>query len=360
MAASFVGQYTARRRTARCSRGVQNRLHCRSFHRLKERNLDIRFKRLALVALTTLASAASAQEWPAKPIRVVVPYTPGGVAEAIFRPMAPGIEQRLNQRLYIDNKPGADGTIGTGDVARAAPDGYSILLAPTANYAVTQHMYRNLGFDPLTSLDPVGTLCEAPLIITVSGNVSSKNLKEFIDLIKANPGKYNYGSPGSGSPAHLTMAQISQSTGNSMVYVPFKGTAPLVLAMLSGDVHVSTYSLTAVAGQLKAGKMRALAITSAQRMADIPDVPTTAEAGFPQYNGTNWWVVSVPHGTPARIVDRLWGELRVALGEPEVRRRINETGHVVTPKNPAETMAFLKAESARYKKIVEDGKITAD
>jgi tripartite-type tricarboxylate transporter receptor subunit TctC len=313
----------------------------------------------AVTLLLGVAFSASAQEWPAKPIRLVVPYTPGGVSEVIFRAMSPGIEARLGQRFLIENKPGADGNIGTGEVVRATPDGYSLLLAPTANFAVTPHMYKDLNFDPLTGLDPVGLLVEAPLILTVSANVPARSMKEFIDFIRANPGKYNYGSPGSGSPAHLTMAQISQQAGNSMVYVPFKGTAPLVLAMLSGDVHISTFSLTAVAGQLKAGKLRALAITSRQRMAEIPDVPTTAEAGFPQYSGTNWWVVAAPRGTSPRIIDRLWSEFRTALAEPEVRKRIAETGHVPIPQGPAETVAFLKSESARYRKIVEDGNITA-
>lgn len=307
-----------------------------------------------------VTSQAFAQEWPAKPIRVVVPYTPGGVSEAIFRAMSTGIENRLGQRFFIENKPGADGTIGTADVARAAPDGYSLLLAPTANYAVTHHMYKNLPFDPMTAFDPIGLLVEAPLILTVSMNVPARNMKEFIEFLRTNPGKYNYGSPGSGSPAHLTMAQISQSTGNSMVYVPFKGTAPLALSMLAGDVHATTYSLTAVQGHLKAGKLRALAITSKQRMTEVPDVPTTAEAGFPQYSGTNWWVIAAPRGTNTRIIDRLWSEFRTALAEPEVRVRIAATGHVPIPQGPADTVAFLKAESARYKKIVDDGKITAD
>jgi tripartite-type tricarboxylate transporter receptor subunit TctC len=313
---------------------------------------------LGALLLGTVFSAA-AQQWPAKPIRVVVPYAPGGVSEAIFRAMSPGIEARLGQRFYLENKPGADGNIGTADVVRSQPDGYTLLLAPTANYAVTPHLYKDLGFDPLTALDHVGLLVEAPLILTVSGNMPARTMKEFVDLIRANPGKYNYGSPGSGSPAHLTMAQISQQTGNSMVYVPFKGTSPLVLAMLSGDVHATTFSLTAVHGQLKAGKLRALAVTSKQRMTEIPDVPTTAEAGFPQYSGTNWWVVAVPRGTNRQIIERLLAEFRTALAEPEVRRRIAETGHVPIPQGPAETIAFLKSESARYKKIVEDGNITA-
>jgi tripartite-type tricarboxylate transporter receptor subunit TctC len=315
------------------------------------------------LSLLGLAAAVPAQEWPTKPIRIIVPYTPGGVSEAIFRAMSTGIESRLNQRFFIENKPGADGTIGTADAARAAPDGYTLLLAPTANFAVTHHLYKNLPFDPLTSFDPIGLLVEAPLILTTSTNVQARTLKDFVDFIRANPGKYNYGSPGSGSPAHLTMAQISLATGQSgresMVYVPFKGTAPLALAMLSGDVHIATYSLTAVHGHIKAGKLRAIAITSRERMAEIPDVPTTAEAGFPQYSGTNWWVIAGPRGTPPRVIERLWAEFRTALAEPDVRKRIADTGHVPIPRGPADTVAFIKAESARYKKIVDDGKITA-
>ena len=323
----------------------------------------MRFTKLMIFSAALLAATApltNAQEWPAKPIRVVIPNTPGGVSEALFRAMSPGIEARLGQRFFIDNKPGADGAIGGGDVARAAPDGYTLLLAPTANYAVLQHLYKNLNFDPLSAYENIGLLVEAPLILTVSANVPSRTMKEFVEFIRVNPGTYNYGSPGSGSPAHLTMAQIAQSTGNSMVYVPFKGTAPLALSMLAGDVHATTFSLVAVHGHLKAGKLRALAITSKQRMADIPDVPTTAEAGFPQYSGTNWWVISAPRGTNSRIVDRLWAEFRTSLADGEVQKRILATGHVPIPAGPADTVSFIRSESARYKKIVEDGNITAN
>ena len=186
-------------------------------------------------------------------------------------------------------------------------------------------------FDPLTSFEPVGLLVEAPLILTVSNNVSARTVKDFIELIRSTPGKYNYGSPGSGSPAHLTMAQISQNTGNSMVYVPFKGTAPLALSMLAGDVHATTFSLVAVQGHLKAGKLKALAVTAKQRMADIPDVPTTAEAGFPQYSGTNWWVMALPRGSNPRVIERLWAEFRTALADAEVQKRVLATGHVPVP-----------------------------
>jgi tripartite-type tricarboxylate transporter receptor subunit TctC len=315
---------------------------------------------LLLAAPLLLPSAAVGQEWPSKPIRVVNPNAAGGVTEALFRAMSPSVESRLSTRMILDNKPGADGAIGGAEVARAAPDGYTLLLAPTASYSVLQHLYKNLTYDPINAYEFIGLLMEAPLILTVSNNVPARNMKEFIEFIRANPGKYNYGSPGSGSPAHLTMAQISQSTGNSMVYVPFKGTAPLALSMLSGDVHATTFSLVAVQGHLKAGKLRALAVTAKNRMADIPDVPTTAEAGFPQYSGTNWWVLSAPRGTSQKIIDRLWTEFRTTLADPEVQKRILATGHVTIAAGPTETLAFVRSEAARYKKIVEDGKITLD
>lgn len=307
-----------------------------------------------------LSATASGQEWPAKPIRVVIPFAAGSVSEAIFRVMAPGVEGRLGQRFVVESKPGADGHIGVSEVIRAAADGYTLLLAPTANFSVTPHMFKNLGFDPLTALDPVSLLADAPLLAVTGANVPSRNLKELVDFVRASPGKYNYGSPGSGSPAHLAGAAFAQMTGNAMVYVPYKGTVPMISAMLAGDVQVAFPTLTGIIGQLKAGKLRAVAVLSRQRMAEVPEIPTTAEAGFPQLTGSNWWVLAVPHGTNPRIIDRLAGEFRTALADQDVRKRVNDLGHVPIGLAPAETAAFLKAESARYKSIVEIGKITAE
>lgn len=314
-----------------------------------------------LSALTAvLVAPAIAQEWPAKPVRVVIPFAAGSVSEAIFRVMAPSVESRLGQRFVVESKPGADGHIGVGEVIRSAADGYTLLLAPTANFAVTPHMFRNLGFDPLTALDPIILLADAPLLAVVGANVPARNLKEMVDYVRASPGKYNYGSPGSGSPAHLAGAAFSQMTGNGMVYIPYKGTVPMITAMLSGDVQIAFPTLTGIIGQLKAGKLRAIAVLARQRMAEVPDVPTSAESGFPQFTGGNWWVLAAPHGTSARTIDRLYNEFRTTIGDPEVRRRINELGHIPIGSSPAETAGFLKAESARYKTIVENGKITAD
>lgn len=316
---------------------------------------------LALPALTAvLLSPAGAQEWPAKPVRVVIPFAAGSVSESIFRVMAPSVEARLGQRFVVESKPGADGHIGVGEVVRAANDGYTLLLAPTANFAVTPHMFKNLGFDPLAALDPIILLADAPLLAVVGANVPARNLKEMVEYVRASPGKYNYGSPGSGSPAHLAGAAFSQMTGNGMVYIPYKGTVPMITAMLSGDVQIAFPTLTGIIGQLKAGKLRAIAVLARQRMPEVPDVPTSAESGFPQFTGGNWWVLAAPRGTGARTIDRLYNEFRTTLADQDVRKRINELGHLPIGSSPAETAAFLKAESARYKTIVENGKITAD
>lgn len=307
-----------------------------------------------------MAVPAFGQEWPAKPMRVVIPFAAGSVSEAIFRVMSPPVEARLGQRFVVESKPGADGHIGVGEVIRAAADGHTLLLAPTANFAVTPHLFKNLGFDPLAALDPISLLADAPLLAVVGANVPSRNLKELVEYVRASPGKYNYGSPGSGSPAHLAGAAFAQMTGNAMVYIPYKGTVPMISAMLSGDVLVSFPTLTGIIGQLKAGKLRAVAVLSRQRMAEVPDVPTSAEAGFPQFTGSNWWVLAAPHGTNPRVIERLYGEFKTSLSNQEVRKRVADLGHNTIGLSPAETATFLRAESARYKSIVEIGKITAE
>ena len=315
---------------------------------------------LALLSGALLAlepSAGLAQDWPSKPIRVVIPFAAGSVSEAIFRTISPGVETNLGQRFVVESKPGADGAIGTGEVVRAAPDGHTLLLGPTAVFAVTPHMFRNLGFDPLTALDPISLLADAPLLAVIAAGVPANSLQELAQYVRANPGKFNYGSPGSGSPAHLTGAAFSQQTGNSMVYVPYKGTPPMVQALLAGDIQVAFPTLTGIIGPVKAGKLRVLAVMARARMAELPDVPTTVEAGFSQLVAGNWWVLAAPRGTNSRIIERLAAEFRTAMAEPSVRKRVSDFGHVAIGLAPAETAGFLKSESARYKSIVELGGI---
>jgi tripartite-type tricarboxylate transporter receptor subunit TctC len=321
----------------------------------------MRLTRILGIAAIALAPAAGLpQDWPAKPIRVVIPFAAGSVSEAIFRTMAPGVEADLGQRFVVESKPGADGAIGTGEVVRAAPDGYTLLLGPTAVFAVIQHMFPNLGFDPLTALDPVSLLADAPLLAVVGAGVPANTLQDLARYVRASPGKYNYGSPGSGSPAHLTGAAFSQQTGNAVVYIPYKGTPPMVQALLAGDIQMAFPTWTGIIGPVKAGKLRVLAVMARERMAELPDVPTTVEAGFPQLVGGNWWVLAAPHGTSSRVIERLAADFRRVLADAAVRKRIGELGHVPIGLAPAETAAFLKSESARYKSIVERGGIKAE
>jgi tripartite-type tricarboxylate transporter receptor subunit TctC len=312
---------------------------------------------LAIAAAALAPSIGLAQEWPARPIRVVIPFAAGSVSEAIFRTMAPGVEAELGQRFVVEAKPGADGAIGTNEVVRAAPDGYTLLLGPTAVYAVIPHLFPNLGFDPLAALDPVSLLADAPLLAVVGADVPVRSLDDLTRYVRASPGKYNYGSPGTGSPAHLTGAAFSQQTGNAVVYVPYKGTPPMVQALLAGDIQMAFPTWTGIIGPVKAGKLRVLAVMSRERMAELPDVPTTVEAGFPQLVGGNWWVLSAPRGTSPRILSRLAADFRKVLADAAVHKRIGELGHVPIGLPPAETAAFLRSESARYKSIVERGGI---
>jgi tripartite-type tricarboxylate transporter receptor subunit TctC len=314
-------------------------------------------KLVAAVLALAASGLASAQEWPTKPIHLIIPFAAGSVSEAIFRVMSPPVEAKLGQRFVVESKAGADGNIGTSEVARSAPDGYTLLLAPTANFAVVPHLYKNPGYDPLKDFDPISLLADAPLMAVVGAQVPSKTLKEFADYVRASPGKYNFGSPGSGSPAHLAGVAFSQMTGNSLVYIPYKGTPPMVQAMLAGDIQVAFPTLTGVISNVRAGKLRILAVMSKQRLPEIPDVPTTAEAGFPQFTGGNWWVLAAPHGTPQPIIDRLYNEFRVVAANPDVKKRVADLGHVAIGQSPAETAAFVRAEYARYKNIIETGKI---
>jgi tripartite-type tricarboxylate transporter receptor subunit TctC len=312
---------------------------------------------LAIAAAALAPSIGLSQDWPSRPIRVVIPFAAGSVSEAIFRTMAPGVEADLGQRFVVEAKPGADGAIGTSEVVRAAPDGYTLLLGPTAVYAVIPHLFPSLGFDPLAALDPVSLLADAPLLAVVGADVPVRSLDDLARYVRASPGKYNYGSPGSGSPAHLTGAAFSQQTGNAVVYIPYKGTPPMVQALLAGDIQMAFPTWTGIIGPVKAGKLRVLAVMSRERMSELPDVPTTVEAGFPQLVGGNWWVLSAPRGTSPRILSRLAEEFRKVLADAAVRKRIGELGHVPIGLPPAETAAFLKSESARYKSIVERGGI---
>ena len=316
--------------------------------------------RVAIAAgMAAMTGSTLAQAWPSKTIRVVYPYAGGGVGDAIFRLLEPGLEQRFKQSFFIENKAGAGGNIGTGDVVRAAPDGHTFLLAPTGNYSVNQHLFK-LGYDPLAQLDPVVALADAPLLAVVSPGVTATSLKQLSDQVRANGSRFNYGSPGAGSPSHLAGASFSLMHGNAVEHISFRGTAPMTQSMLANEVQMAFPTLLAVGAQVKAGKLRPLAVLSRQRIPELPDVPTAAEAGFPDLLFGNWWVLSAPKGTDPAVINRVSTEIRQLMADPEIKRKLLDMGQVPLAYGPTETAAFMRAESTKYKTLIERSGIRLD
>ncbi len=316
--------------------------------------------RVAIAAgMAAMAGSTLAQAWPSKTIRVVYPYAGGGVGDAIFRLLEQGLEQRFKQSFFIENKAGAGGNIGTGDVVRAAPDGHTFLLAPTGNYSVNQHLFK-LGYDPLTQLDPIVALADAPLLAVVSPGVTATSLKQLSDQVRASGSRFNYGSPGAGSPSHLAGASFSLMHGNAVEHISFRGTAPMTQSMLANEVQMAFPTLLAVGAQVKAGKLRPLAVLSRQRIPELPDVPTAAEAGFPELLFGNWWVLSAPKGTDPAVINRVSTEIRQLMADPEIKRKLLDMGQVPLAYGPTETAAFMRAESTKYKTLIERSGIRLD
>ena len=316
--------------------------------------------RVAIAAgMAAATGSALAQAWPSKTIRIVYPYAGGGVGDAIFRLLEQGLEQRFKQAFFIENKAGAGGNIGTGDVVRAAPAGHTFLLAPTGNYSVNQHLFK-LGYDPLAQLDPVVALADAPLLVVVSPGVTATSLKQLSDQVRANGSRFNYGSPGAGSPSHLAGASFSLMHGNAVEHISFRGTAPMTQSMLANEVQMAFPTLLAVGAQVKAGKLRPLAVLSKQRIPELPDVPTAAEAGFPDLLFGNWWVLSAPKGTDPAVINRVSTEIRQLMADPEIKRKLVDMGQVPLAYGPTETAAFMRAESTKYKTLIERSGIRLD
>lgn len=319
------------------------------------------FKFCFISTLSLFSALVFPQEidWPNKPVRVVYPYAAGGVGDAIFRVIGPALEAKFGQRFIVDNKTGADGKIGTLEVINSKPDGYTLLMAPTANYSVNQHLFSNLGFDPISLLEPISLIAEAPLIaVTSVGGPNS--LREFAQQASISPNKFNYGSPGTGSPPQLAGALFSQLAGNSIEHIAYRGTPPMVMAMMGGDIQLAFGSWSAVGTQIKAGKIKALATTGAQRFEEIPNVPTTKESGYPDLNITNWWLLSAPKNTDQRIIQKLYADLKIILNDSQTKVKLLEIGHSAIGLSPKESATFIRTESTKYKNLIQKNSIKVD
>jgi len=304
-------------------------------------------------ALLALAAAALGQGYPNRPVRLVVPLSPGGFADTPARIITPHLSEALGQQVFVDNRPGAGATIGTDFVAKSKPDGYTLLFTGTP-HVISPALYKNLPYDPLKDFESVIMVASEPYVLMVNPQLPVRSVQVLIALAKAQPGKIDYASSGNGSAQHLVSALFASMAGIDLNHVPYKGSGPAMQDLLSGQVKVSFAGIPNVMPHVKAGKLRALAVSTPKRATDLPDVPTVAEAGVPGYDATLWLAVLAPAGTPSEIVQKLYTETAKVLRTPEVQQAIAPTGVEVSILGPHELPAFMRAEYEKWSKVARD------
>ena len=319
-----------------------------------------KLKILAVCALLALNGQAGAQTWPEKPIRVVVPYPPGGGVDFVARTVAQRLGEVLKTTMVLDNRAGASGTIGADSVAKSAPDGYTMLVASPAEVVVGPIVGQKVNYDPAHDLAPVTLIGETPLVIAAHPSLPAKTLAEFIALAKAAPGKYAYGSPGTGSSMQFAGESLNALAGINVLHVPYRGAAPAVTDLLGGQVPIGIVGMPPTVPHAKSGKLRILAVTSEKRSSAMPDVPAVAELpGMKGYRFTNWMGVFVPARTPPAVIDRLAAEIAKVVREPAVRDKLLSQGVEPVGDTTPEFAAFLKSEFDTYSKIARERNIKA-
>ena len=298
-------------------------------------------------------NAAWAQDYPTRSVRVIVPFSPGGAVDGPMRLIAQGLSKRLGQAVVVENKPGAGATIGTEIVAKAAPDGYTLLLASQTN-AISATLYSKLAFDPIGDFTPISLIGREPGVVVVNPGVPAKTLQQFIAYVKERPGQVDYASSGNGSGQHLFAALLASKTGMKMNHIPYKGSGQATTDLLSGVVSMSIPGTAGMVGHIKAGKLRALAVTGATRSPQLPDVPTVTESGVPDFEAYVWMGLLAPKDTPPVIVERLNREVLAVLEEDDVKRYMANAGIEIVGSKPAEFGAFFRSEKDLWAKVIRD------
>jgi tripartite-type tricarboxylate transporter receptor subunit TctC len=317
--------------------------------------------RIAVAALAVvLAQATHAQAWPAKPIRLVVPFAPGGSSTIVARAIAVEMEKGLGQPIVIDNKPGGGGNVAMQDVARADPDGYTLIIGHIGTLAVNPFMFESLPFDTNRDFTAVSLLAKIPNIFVVHADVPAKDLRQFVALAKQQPGKLYYGSAGNGSAGHLAFEYLKLVAGIDVVHVPYKGTGPNLIDLVAGRTQATSAGSPPLLPHVKAGKLRVIAVGSAQRLAVVPDAPTVAEQGFPGFEATQWYGLNAPARTPAAVIDRLAAEAAKAARQPSVAERFAVDSAEAVGSTPKAYAEFIAAEQARWGDVVRKAGIRAN
>jgi tripartite-type tricarboxylate transporter receptor subunit TctC len=301
-----------------------------------------------------------AQDYPTKPIRLVVPFTPGGSSDILARAVGQRLTEAWGQPVVIDNVPGAGGSLGADRVAKAAPDGYTLLMGHIGNLSVAPTLYPKLPYDPVKNFTPVAWVASVPNVLVVHPSVPAKSVKELMALAKSKPGQLNYGSGGNGSAAHLATEYLKLQSQTFMVHVPYRGTAPAVTDLVAGQIQLMFTGGPAVLPFVKSGQLRALAVSSGKRLEAMPDLPTVAESGYKGFEADQWYGIVAPAGTPAAIVSKLNAQINQALQSSELKTRLQSEGAIAMPTTPAAFGALIQREIERWKPVVTAGQIKAD
>ncbi len=313
-----------------------------------------------LVVGLAVAAGVQAQTWPDKPVTLLVPFPPGGSTDLIARVLTPKLQEKFGGTFLVENKAGAGGTIGAAAAKRAAPDGYTIFVSSLGPFVIGPHLMKGIGYDPLKDFDYITVAVQAPNVLAVPANSPHKTVGDVIAYMKANPGKMTFASAGNGTSDHLTAEVFWQQTGTKAVHVPYKGGAPAMTDLLGGQVDATFMNINTGINNIRAGKLRALGITGTQRSPLLPNVPTMEEAGVKNVVVYSWQALAAPKGLPADIKAKLHAAIVAGLNDPTVKPKLLELGFEIVGNTPEQFTAFQAAEFARWKNVIEVGKITAD
>jgi tripartite-type tricarboxylate transporter receptor subunit TctC len=305
-------------------------------------------------------AGAAAQAWPAKPIRLMVPFPPGGSTDIVARIVAQKLGEKLGQPIVIENRGGAGGTIGTALIAKSAPDGYNLAVASTSTHVVAPGVYAKLDYDPVKDFAPVGLMAISPYLLVVNPSVPAKSVQELVALAKKQPGKLNYASAGVGSTTQLAMEMLKSASGTFMLHIPYNGNGPAGTAVVGGQVEILFGSLPALLGHAKGGRVRALAVGTPKRSPSLPDVPTVAESGYPGFDASLWLAIVAPAGTPQAIIDRVNREIASIVSAADTREAFDKAGTEPLTGTPADLAAMIRDGVPKYAQIIKRAGVKAE
>ncbi|MDN3922092.1 Bug family tripartite tricarboxylate transporter substrate binding protein [Roseateles violae] len=317
-------------------------------------------RRLLTLAALSACAVAQAQSWPAKPIRIVVPFPAGGGTDIIARETSQRVAAATGWTFVIDNKPGAGGNLGVDAAAKSPADGYTIVLGQTSNLAINPSLYAKMPYDPQKDLTPIVLLADAPLVLVTGAGSRYKSFADALSAAKAAPGRINFASPGNGTVAHLAGELLQKAAGVSMQHIPYKGVAQALTDLVAGNVDLYLASVPSMLGHIKQGKVRALAVTSAQRVGDLPNVPTINESGFKGFDAVTWFGLLAPTGTPKEAITKLNTEFNKAMTQAALKKRLSDEGATTVGGTPEQFSALIRDELPRWAKVVKESGAKVD